>query len=233
MVAGCSGLSVFRHQTLCVAVDVNGARVLARRCVPMAQAWQVLVEAVHAGEVLVEQQLRDLRRALQRLVAAVMWRDGVQLEPLGNTVFYECEDTTSAAATAVAKCEARPPGIAQHNASTESELAACSGEAGSTRPGAVDTTSADVTAAAKSADEARPPGIAKHSTRTDSELAAFYGEAGPSWFAVNGTTSADATAVAVLAGEARPTWIEEHSATTKSELTEASDEESSNEARLS
>ena len=29
------------------------------------------------GEVPVEQQLRDLRRALQRLAAAVMWRDGV------------------------------------------------------------------------------------------------------------------------------------------------------------
>ena len=43
----------------------------------------------------VEQQLRDLRRALQRLAAVVMWRDGVQLEPLGNMVFYECEDTTA------------------------------------------------------------------------------------------------------------------------------------------
>ena len=31
------------------------------------------------GEVLVEQQLRDLRRALQRLAAAVMWRDGVPM----------------------------------------------------------------------------------------------------------------------------------------------------------
>ena len=27
----------------------------------------------------VEQQLRDLRRALQRLAAAVMWRDGVPM----------------------------------------------------------------------------------------------------------------------------------------------------------
>ena len=31
------------------------------------------------GEVPVEQQLRDLRRALQRLAAAVMWRDGVPM----------------------------------------------------------------------------------------------------------------------------------------------------------
>ena len=31
------------------------------------------------GEVPVEQQLRDLRRALQRLAAAVMWRDGVPI----------------------------------------------------------------------------------------------------------------------------------------------------------
>ena len=29
--------------------------------------------------MLVEQQLRDLRRALQRLAAAVMWRDGVPM----------------------------------------------------------------------------------------------------------------------------------------------------------
>ena len=38
-------------------------------------------------DVPVEQQLQDLRPALQRLAAAVMWRDGEQLEPLGNTVF--------------------------------------------------------------------------------------------------------------------------------------------------
>ena len=31
------------------------------------------------GEVPVEQQLRDLRRALQRLAVAVMWRDGVPM----------------------------------------------------------------------------------------------------------------------------------------------------------
>ena len=31
------------------------------------------------GDVSVEQQLQDLRRALQRLAAAVMWRDGVPI----------------------------------------------------------------------------------------------------------------------------------------------------------
>ena len=46
--------------------------------------------------VPVKEQLQDLRRALHRLAAAVMWRNGEQLEPLGNTVFYECVDTHDA-----------------------------------------------------------------------------------------------------------------------------------------
>ena len=91
-------------------------------------------------------------------------------------------DTTSAAATGVVKYvgEARPPGIAQHSASTESENAVSSGEVGSCRPGADDTTSAAATAAAKSVDEARPPGIAKHSATTESELEESSDEDGPS-----------------------------------------------------
>ena len=52
-----------------------------------------LLQSGSCGEVPVEQQLRDLRGVLQRLAAAVMWRDGVQLEPLNKMVFYECEDT--------------------------------------------------------------------------------------------------------------------------------------------
>ena len=45
---------------------------------------------------LSSRQLQDLRLALQRLAAAVMWRNGEQLVPLGNTVFTECVDTYDA-----------------------------------------------------------------------------------------------------------------------------------------
>ena len=74
-------------------------------------------------------------------------------------------DTTNANDTTVAKAfgEAQPPGIAEHSASTASELAVSSGEVGSARPGEKDTTNADVTAVATLAGEARPLGIAKQS----------------------------------------------------------------------
>ena len=174
----------FRHQTLCVAVDVNGARVLVRRCVhgtSVAGACSSTAAPPPVGltgwEVPVEQQLRDLRRALQRLAAAVMWRDGVQLEPLGNTVLYECEDTTSADVTADAMPagKARPPGIAKHSATTKPELALFYGEAGLSLSRASGTTSADVSAVAKDAGEARPPGIKMRSASTESEVAESTG----------------------------------------------------------
>ena len=66
--------------------------------------------------------------------------------------------------------------------SIESEIAASSGDAGSSWPGERDTTSADVTALAKSVVEARPPGIALHSATTVAAAVAKYGglgEAGP------------------------------------------------------
>ena len=47
-------------------------RCLFKHCAPPS------VELT-GGDVPVEQQLRDLRRALQRLAAAVMWRDGVPI----------------------------------------------------------------------------------------------------------------------------------------------------------
>ena len=50
-------------------------RCVFKHCVPLS------VELT-GGDVPVEQQLRDLRRALQRLAAAVMWRDGVPIPPV-------------------------------------------------------------------------------------------------------------------------------------------------------
>ena len=64
-------------------------RCLFKQCAPPPVG-------VTGEDVPVEQQLQDLRRALRRLVAAVMCRDGEQPEPLGNTVFYECVDTDDA-----------------------------------------------------------------------------------------------------------------------------------------
>ena len=45
------------------------------------------------GEVPVEQQLRDLRRALQRLAAAVMWRDGVPMPQVVTGTLATMENT--------------------------------------------------------------------------------------------------------------------------------------------
>ena len=42
----------------------------------------------------VEQQLRDLRRALQRLAAAVMWRDGVPMRQVVNGTLETMENTS-------------------------------------------------------------------------------------------------------------------------------------------
>ena len=45
----------------------------------LVQALRASSSRAHKREVPVEQQLRDVRRALQRLAAAVMWRDGVPM----------------------------------------------------------------------------------------------------------------------------------------------------------
>ena len=42
----------------------------------------------------VEQQLRDLRRALQRLAAAVMWRDGVSMPQVVKGTLETMENTS-------------------------------------------------------------------------------------------------------------------------------------------
>ena len=65
----------------------------------MTQAWQVLIQALHAsssrahGEVPVKQQLRDFRRALQRLAATVMWRDGVHMPQVVKDTLETMENT--------------------------------------------------------------------------------------------------------------------------------------------
>ena len=103
--------------------------------------------------------------------------------PSGKAESYgpEACNTTSAATTAVAKSagEARPPGIAKQCASTKSQIAVSSGEAGFPSP-EKDTTSADAAAVAKPVGEARPPGIAKYSASTECEFAKSPDEAGSS-----------------------------------------------------
>ena len=71
---------------------------------------------------------------------------------------------TSADVTAVARSagEGRPRGIAQCSAKTESEVEGSCGEAGSSWPGADDTTIAGVTTVLETVGESRPlPGIAR------------------------------------------------------------------------
>ena len=47
--------------------------------------------------MLVEQQLRDLRRALQRLAAAVMWRDGMPMPQVMNGILETMEGASQSA----------------------------------------------------------------------------------------------------------------------------------------
>ena len=99
------------------------------------------------------------------------------------------------------------------------ELAVSSGEAGSFRPGANDTTSAAATAVAESVDEARPLVIAKHSASTaatavDTTVAKSVDETPPGIAKYSASTAA--TAVAKSVGEDRPLGIANHSASTES-----------------
>ena len=89
-------------------------------------------------------------------------------------------DTTDAADTAfeVPVGEARPLGILQYSAATASEVGGSSGEAGSSWPGADDTTLPDDATVAKAVGGAWPPGIAEHGVTTASALAVSSGEAG-------------------------------------------------------
>ena len=105
------------------------------------------------------------------------------------------------------------------------ELAVSSGEVGSSRPGAHDTTSAASAAStvvAKSVGEARPLGIAKHRALTESELVKLSDYAGSSWSRARGTTSAAAAAVEKPVGGCWLLGFAEHSATTGSEFAEYS-----------
>ena len=107
--------------------------------------------------------------------------------------------------------EARPFGIAQYSTTTESEVEGSPGEAGSSWPGADDTTSAGVTTVAKTVGESRPPGIAKLSTTTE----VSSGEVEPSWPRAYDMDSAAATPDVKSAGEARPPGIAKQSATSE------------------
>ena len=73
--------------------------------------------------------------------------------------------------------------LGSHSTTTESEVEGSSGEAGSSWPGADDTTSAGFTTVAKTVGGLRPSGIAKNSATTE----ASSGEAGPSWPGADGT----------------------------------------------
>ena len=77
-------------------------------------------------------------------------------------------DTTDVAdaAVEVQVGEARPPGISQFSAATESEVEGSSGEAGSSWPGSDDKTRHVDATVAEAVGEAWPPGIAEHSVAT-------------------------------------------------------------------
>ena len=128
------------------------------------------------------------------------------------------EECTQTVQLAESVGEAPPPEIAQHSATTESELAMPPGEDGPLWFRTIDTTSADVTTVAKLVGEARPLGIVKHSALTES------------WFAkssrikADGTNSAAATAVVKSVDEARPPGFPKYHVTceTESEPAESS-----------
>ena len=69
--------------------------------------------------------------------------------------------------------EARHPGIAKFCATTESELAESSGEAGSSWSSASDMTSTAATAVTKSGGDALPPGVAKCSATQENATLAY------------------------------------------------------------
>ena len=56
--------------------------------------WAPPPVGLTGGEVPVEQQLRDLRRALQRMAAVVMWRDGVPMPHVVKGTLETIENTS-------------------------------------------------------------------------------------------------------------------------------------------
>ena len=71
----------------------------------------------------------------------------------------------------------------------QSEVDVSSGEAGSSWPGADDTTSAGVTTIAKAGGEARPLGIENQSATTESDIAVSSDEARPPGIEKQGATT--------------------------------------------
>ena len=134
----------------------------------------------------VENMLMEAQRAsAERWSGADPWKrcEWKQFTDAMYDQVADCKtDTPVAAATAVSKYagEARPHGIAEHSATTESdlaeypveeaELAEFSAEGVSSWPRADDTPTAATAAVAKFTGEARPPRIAQHCVKTESEL---------------------------------------------------------------
>ena len=105
-------------------------------------------------------------------------------------------------------------GIAQYSTTTESEVEGFCGEAGSSWPGADDTTGAGVATVATTVGESRPQGIAKNSTTTEVSSV----EAEPSWPRAYEMDSAVAAAAVKSAGDAQSLGIAKQSATAEPEL---------------
>ena len=102
------------------------------------------------------------------------------------------------------------------------ELAMSSGEAGSSGPGADDTTRLDDATFAKAVGKVRPLRIAEHSVPTASALAVSSGEAGSA--RPGEKADAGVKAVARPAGGARPLVIAKHSTKTESDVAVSSGE---------
>ena len=115
-----------------------------------------------------------------------------------------------------------PLGITQYSAATESEVKGSSGGAGSSWPGADDTTRPGDAAFANAVGEGRHLRIAEHSVPTASALAASSGEAGSA--RPGEKADAGVKAVARPAGGARPLVIAKHSTKTESDVAVSSGE---------
>ena len=149
----------------------------------------------------------------------------------------DATSAASAASTVVAKSvgEARPLGIAEHRALTESELVKLSDYAGSSWSRAHGTTSAAAAAVEKPVGGGWLLGFAEHSATTGSEFAEYSveAEAVSSWCREKFTTGAAGTAVAKSAGGGRLLGIAQYKVTSESELAKSFDYAGSSRTRAS
>ena len=155
----------------------------------------------HDGLRVLSAEVQELRSALRRLAAHVMWHNaavvGSQKEPVVERSSARTSGTTPSSVDQATNGVQRvtSPQKATSNMKHSGGVDDSDDEewysddedepAGEARPLEL---SAGVTAVAKSAGEARLPGIAEHSVSTEPELAESSDETGLSWSRAGGTT---------------------------------------------